>query len=82
MSIARKPLHANRTRHWQISLRMLLLLVLVAGPLIGFGGPSLHRIAQEMMQPAPPPAVNWEPDCILLDDWPYQPDEFDTGVAD
>ena len=83
MSIARKPLHSHQTRHWQLSLRTLLLLVLVAGPVIGFGGPALHSIAQKMMHPTPTPTVLFEPDCILWDDdWPYEPNEFDTGAGD
>jgi len=82
MSNAGKPLHSDQTRRWQLSLRTLLLLVLVAGPVIGFGGPALHRMAQEIMHPAQPTTVFLEPDCILYDDWPYEPDEFDGEVAD
>jgi hypothetical protein len=63
-------------------MRKLLLLVLVAGPMIGLGGPPLHRIALETMWPAPPPAliIELEPDCILWDT--FDSDDLGGDVAD
>ncbi len=81
MSIATMNRRATRPRHRQFSLRMLLLMVLVAGPVIGFGGPPLHRMALEMTQPSLSPVpVSKEFDCILFD-WPLEPDE-DFEIAD
>ena len=54
-----------------------------AGPVIGLGGPRLHKMAMQMMEPTPPAvAVTSEPDCILYDDWLEPNKGFDMTVSE
>ena len=46
----------------QFSMRTMLILVMVAGPMIGLGGPPIQRMVVRAMMP-PVESEEWE--CIL-----------------